>query len=331
MNTQQKNVARGFAPRIAHLSTRRAARPPHSNGSTVKKRLCAAAVCIGLTASACAPVALAADPLISLIGPDEWHLPVVPSLNLFLQSGLAQTNSAFYDNNGNSHNIPGSHVYAGVTRFAHLFSFESLPGVGFGVEYLQPLLDVQLPGQSITGLGDPLFEIGAYFKPAPGLTLGYVNVPSVPVGSNELSKHFWSDTSLIVWNYHIGKFGFNGTFAAGFSSTQHAGGKNTDIGDSYGTEVTGLYEVTHWLAPFVGFTYHRNEASHAAGTGALAPGQGPLYSCAGPGGCHEELLGGGLNFHITPKQTLALWYYKGIEGSNVVKTNAAYLFYTHAF
>jgi hypothetical protein len=128
------------------------------------------------------------------------------------------------------------------------------------------VLNVQLPGQSITGLADPLFEIGAYFKPAPGLTLGYVNVPSIPVGSNELSSHFWSDTSLIVWNYHVGKFGFNGTFAAGFSSTQHAGGKDTEIGDSF-----------------------------------------------------------------THKQSLALWYYKGIDGDNVVKTNAAYLFYTRAF
>jgi hypothetical protein len=287
--------------------------------------------CIGLAASAYAPVALAADPLISLIGPDEWHLPVVPSLNLFLQSGLAQNNSAFYDSNGNSHNIPNSHLYAGVTRFAHLFSLEELPGVGFGIEYLQPYLDVQLPGQSITGLADPLFEIGAYFKPAPGWTLGYVNVPSIPVGSNELSKHFWSDTSLFVWNYHIGKFGFNGTFALGFASTQHAGGRDTDIGNSYGTEVTALYEVTPWLAPFIGFTYHKNETSHDAATGADAPGQGPLYSCAGPGGCDEQLFGGGLNFHIGHKNSLALWYYDGIGGTNAVKTNSAYLFYTHAF
>jgi hypothetical protein len=298
--------------------------------NTLQKNVVAAA-CIGLAASACAPEARAATPLISLIGPDEWHLPVVPSLNLFLQSGLAQTNTAFYDNNGNSHNIPGSHLYVGVSRFAHLFSFEDLPGVGFGVEYLQPYLDAQLPGQSISGLADPLFEIGAYFKPAPGLTLGYVNVPSVPVGSNELSKHFWSDSSLIVWNYHTGRFGFNGTFLAGFASTQHAGGKDTDIGDSFGTEVTALYEVTPWLAPFIAYTYHRNNASHDAATGAEMPGQGPLYSCLGPGGCHEQLLGGGVNFHIPGKNTLALWYYGGIDGANVVKTNAAYLFYTHAF
>jgi len=320
-----------FVPAISTVCNRPAARSPQSNALIVKKGLRAAAACIGLTASAYTPAALAATPLISLIGPDEWHLPVVPSLNLFLQSGLAQTNTAFYDSNGTSHDIPGSHLYAGITRFAHLFSFESLPGVGFGIEYLQPLLDVQLPGQSITGVADPLFEIGAYFKPAPGFTLGYVNVPSIPVGSNELSKHFWSDTSLIVWNYHIGKFGFNGTFAAGFSSTQHAGGKDTDIGDSFGTQVTGLYEVADWVAPLVGFTYQRNVASHDAISGAEAPGQGPLYSCAGPGGCHEELLGGGLNFHITHKHSLALWYYKGIEGENVVKTNAAYLFYTHPF
>jgi hypothetical protein len=297
----------------------------------MNKGLRMAAACIGLAASAYGPTARAATPLVSLVGPDEWHLPIVPSMNLFLQSGLAQTNSAIYDPNGNSHGIPGSHLYAGVTRFAHLFSFEELPGVGFGIEYLQPYLDAELPGQSITGLADPLFEIGGYFKPAPGLTLGYINVPSVPVGSNELSKHFWSDANLILWNYHIDKFGFNGTFLAGFSSTQHQGGKDTDPGSYYAIEGTALYEVTPWLAPFIAYTYNRNNAGRDLATNAPAPGQGPLYSCLFPGACHEQLLGGGLNFHIGHKNTLAVWYYGGIGGENVVKTNAAYLFYTHAF
>jgi hypothetical protein len=285
--------------------------------------------CIGLIASM---YARAADPLISLIGPDEWNVPIVPSLNLFLQSGLAQTSNIFYDSGANSHAIPGgAHVYAGVTRFAHVFSFESLPQLGFAVEYLQPTLDEELPGQSVTGVGDPLFEIAAYFRPAPGLMVGYVNVPSIPVGSNELSSHFWSDTSLLVWNYHVGPLGFNGTFAAGVSSTQHNAGRDTDIGNSYDVEVTGLYKVADWVAPFVAFTHHSTAASHEIGTNAEAPGQGPLYSCAGPGGCHENLVGGGLNLHFTRKHSLALWYYDGINGSNVVKTKAMYMLYTHPF
>ncbi|HEX4585021.1 MAG TPA: hypothetical protein VH183_09340 [Burkholderiaceae bacterium] len=326
MNTRQKEVMQ--AP------SRLAARSPRRNAPIAKKALLAAAAFAGLAASACAPVALAATPLISLIGPDEWHLPIVESKNLFLQSGLDQINSSFYDANGNSHDhlpIASFRTYAGVTRFAHLFSFESLPGVGFGVEYLQPYLSVQLPGQSITGLADPLFEIGAYYKPAPNLTLGYINVPSVPLGSNELSKHFWSDTSLFIGNYHIGKFGFNGTLAYGVASTQHQAGQDTDIGDTYGAEMTALYEVTDWVAPFVGFVYHKNEASHASNTGVEAPGQGPLYSCFGPGGCHESLLGGGFNFHFTRTKSLGVWYYTGVGGSNVIKTNAAYLFYTQPF
>jgi hypothetical protein len=323
MNTRHKEVMHG--------STRPGARSPQCKATIAKNALLRAAAFIGLTASAYAPVALAADPLISLIGPDEWHLPIVQSKNLFLQSGLAQSSSSLYDPSGNSHDFPGFRTYAGVTRFAHLFSFESLPDIGFGVEYLQPVLDVQLPGHSITGLADPLFELGAYIKPAPGLTLGYINVPSIPVGSNELSSHFWSDTNLIIGNYHIGKFGFNGTLSYGVSSTQHAGGQDTDIGDSYGAEMTALYEVTDWVAPFVGFVYHKNDASHLAINGAEAPGQGPLYSCAGPGGCHESLLGGGLNFHFTRTKSLGVWYYTGVGGSNVIKTNAAYLLYTQPF
>jgi len=329
MNTPQQDDT----PDSAAVSTRNRAKSRPVTVSIVRRTLRTMAACIGLVTSAFVPVAFAADPLLSLVGPDEWNLPILQSKNLFLDSGLAQVNSSFYDNNGHSHSVPVSDLYGTVVRFAHMFAFDSLPGVGFGVEYLQPVLDIErlIPGQSITGLADPLFELGVYFKPVPGLTLGYLNVPSLPMGSVELSKHFWSDASTFIWNYHTGKFGFNGTAAIGISSTQHSGGKDTHIGNWYGTEVTALYEVTRWLAPFIGFTYHKNEGSHDAFTGAEAPGQSPLYSCLLPGGCHEELLGGGVNLHIAPKHTLSLWYYTGIEGSNVVKNNSTYLLYTHPF
>ena len=304
-------------------------------GSIVKNGFRVAAACAALAASVYAPAGSAATPLISLVGPDEWNLPVVKSTNLFLQSAFAQTNSEFYDPNGNSHStsaigVPSFHVYGGVTRFAHLFSFESLPEVGFGIEYLQPYADVQLPGQSTTGLLDPLFELGAYFKPLPNFTLGYLNLPTLPVGSNELSSHFWTDTSAIIWNYHIGQFGFNGTLAYGVASTKHAGGKDIDNGDSYAAEVTALYELNHWVSPFIGFVAHHTDGAHDANTGASVPGAGVLlYSCLLPGGCTEHLFGGGLDFHIPSKHHLSIWYYSAIDGSNVFKTNAAYLFYTH--
>ena len=85
------------------------------------------------------------------------------------------------------------------------------------------------------------------------------------------------------------------------------------------------------LGARVAITYHKNEAAHDAISGAEAPGQSPLYSCLLAGGCHEELLGGGVNLHIAPRHTLSVWYYTGIEGSNVVKNNSMYLLYTHPF
>lgn len=295
----------------------------------------AAVACLALIACAHAPPASAATPLISLVGPDEWDLPIVKSANLFLQSAFAQDSSEFYDPNRNSHRlsalgVPGFHVYGGVTRFAHLFSFDSLPQVGFGIEYLQPWLDVQTPGQSTTGLGDPLFELGAYFKPLPNLTLGYLNLPTIPAGSDELSSHFWSDTSAFIWNYHIAHFGFNGTLAYSKASIQHEGGKDTRIGDSYGAEVTALYQLNRWVAPLVGFVANHTGGAHDAASGASEPGLGPLlYGCVLPGGCTEKLVGGGVDFRIPSKHHWSIWYYSAIDGSNVIKTNALYLFYTH--
>jgi hypothetical protein len=300
-----------------------------------KRALLAAAVCSALAVFAGAPRSRAATPLISLVGPDEWDLPIVKSANLFLQSGLAQDSTEFYDPNHNSHRlstigVPGFHVYGGVTRFAHMFSFDSLPEVGFGIEYLQPWLDVQTPGQSTTGLGDPLFELGAYFKPFPNFTLGYLNVPTIPVGSDQLSSHFWSDTSAIIWNYHVAGFGFNGTFSYSTASMQHENGKDTRIGDSYGAEATALYQLNRWVAPLVGYVDIHTGAAHDAASGAPQPGAGPLlYSCLLPGGCTEHLVGGGVDFHIPSKHHLSIWYYTGIDSSNVIKTNALYFFYTH--
>jgi hypothetical protein len=294
-----------------------------------------AAACVALAAYAYVPSASAATPLISLVGPDEWNLPIVPSANLFLQSAFTQDSTEFYDPSHNSHrlsaiDVPGFHVDAGVSRFAHLFSFDSLPGVGFGIEYLQPYADIQSPGQSTTGLGDPLFELGAYFKPMPNFTLGYLNLPTIPVGSNELSTHAWTDTSAIIWNYHVAGFGFNGTFSYSMASMQHENGRDTRIGNSYGGQVTALYQVNRWVAPLVGYVDIHTGTAHDAASGASVPGEGPLlYSCLLPGGCTEHLVGGGLDFHFPWKNHLSLWYYTGIDSSNVIKTNALYLFYTH--
>jgi hypothetical protein len=303
--------------------------------TTAKRAWRAAVACIVLAACAHAPQASAATPLISLVGPDEWDLPIVKSANLFLQSAFAQDSTAFYDLNHNSRRlstlgVPGFHVYAGVTRFAHMFSFDSLPQVGFGIEYLQPLIDVQTPGQSTTGAGDPLFELGAYFKPLPNLTLGYLNVPTIPVGSDQLSSHFWSDTSAIIWNYHVARFGFNGTLAYSKASSQHEDGKDTRIGDSYGAQVTAFYQLNRWVAPLVGYVDSHTGGARDAASGVSEPGQGPLlYGCLLPGGCTEHLAGGGLDFHIPSKHHLSIWYYSAIDGSNVIKTKALYLFYIH--
>lgn len=315
------------------IESKRACLASTRPSSRVRTGLAVAAAVTALGA-AYAPAALAANPTFAIVEPSEWDLPIVPSANVFIQTGIAQTNGSVYDGAGKSQDTQGSHLYAGVTRFAHLFSFKSLPKVGFFWEILQPEIDLEQPsslGGSVTGLGDPLFDIAAYVKPTPNSTVGIQNLLSVPVGSNTLSNHFWEYLPDLIGDYNIGKFGFDGTLGAGIASSKHSNGADTDIGNTYYAEFTTLYHATNWVAPFLAFNYQVNEPSHDAATGAQAPGAAPVFSCANAGGCHEDVLGGGVKINFTPTRWLSVWYDSGISGQNTVQTNAVYFRFVNIF
>lgn len=125
---------------------------------------------VALTANS--TVAFAANPTFGIIGPVEWDLPIVPSANVFLQTGVIQSNNRVYTANGSTAKIPQSHLYEGISRFAHLFSFNSLPNVGFVWEVLVPEVRVEGSGTGVSGIGDPLFDVAAYVRPFPNWLVG---------------------------------------------------------------------------------------------------------------------------------------------------------------
>lgn len=303
-----------------------AARPPRKRGVLL---ICAALA--GVAALGISQAALAGNPTYEIIGPSEWNLPIVPSANVFIQTGIGQVSGNVWDMGGNRQDIPTTHLIAGITRFAHLFSLKAFPNTGFFWEVLVPEISVSGQGNSTSGLGDPLFDFTAYWKPTPESTIGFQNVISTTFGSNELSSHFWEYMPSFIGDVNIQNWELDGTLGMGFASTRHANGTETDIGNTYFGEFSVLYHVTPSIAPFVNFNYQKNDSSTDKATGMEMPGAAPVFACAAPGGCHESVAGGGLKFNWGANRWLAVWYTAGVSGANTVRTNALYLRFVNIF
>lgn len=281
----------------------------------------------GLAIATFSSSAVASLPPFAIVGPAEWDLPIVPSANVFIQTGIYQTNGSAYDSSGNGIKGPGGHDIHGISRFAHLFSFKALPKVGFFWEYLQPEINNQLPnGTSTTGLGDPLLDGTVYFKPTKNSTLGFQNLLSVPIGSNATSNHAWIEIPTIIADYKIGKLGFDGTLAAGiFSAARQANPVcgaskcSLSLGNFYSIQTSMRYQVLPWLAPFITNIYQIQEPGSVDATDAYIAGS------------HEDNFGGGVKINFTPGRWLDVWYYKALDGQNTTKENAIYFRFVNIF
>ncbi len=285
----------------------------------------------GMAALGISQTALAGNPTYEIVGPSEWNLPIVQSANVFMQTGIGQVSGSQWDDSGNRQNIPSTHLIAGITRFAHLFSLKAFPNTGFFWEVLVPEISVYGHGNSVSGLGDPLLDFTAYWKPTPNSLVGFQNIVSTTFGSNDLSDHFWEYMPSFIGDVNIDKWELDGTLGMGFASTRHVNGTQTDIGNMYFGEFAVLYHATESIAPFVNFNYQKNDSSTDKATGAEMPGAAPVFACAGPGGCHESVVGAGLKFNWSANRWLTAWYSAGVSGANTVRTNALYLRFVNVF
>lgn len=288
---------------------------PRYAKSYARGSLLGGALAVGLSAVSM-PV-MAANPTFAIVGPTEWDLPIVPSANVFMQTGVVQTNGSEYGPGGRETGVRGSHTFVGISRFAHLFSFESLPKVGFFWEVLIP--EIRAGADGLSGIGDPLFDAAVYFKPTDSSMLGLQNIVSAPVGQSSVTNNFWEYYPNIIGDYRWGHWGLDGTLGAGFPSIRRVSGSPDEhIGNMYYAEASLRYQLNSRVTPFVTYNYQMNEPGRVVG-GATVPGS------------HESVLGGGVKFNFTPDRWLALWYDSGIEGQNTVKTAAVYLRFVNIF
>lgn len=275
--------------------------------------------------------ASAANPTFAIVAPSEWKLPIVPHANVFMQTAFVQQNGRFWNGEGNKEDIAGSHLYVGITRFAQLFSFKSLPNVGFFWEILVPEIRLQGSGLGVSGLGDPLLDFSIYVKPTDNSTVGFQNLLSVPFGDQNLSNHFWEYLPDFFWDVNIRNWELDGTVGAGFASDKHVNGKNVDIGNTYYGQFSVMYNINDSFAPFVNFNYQYVEEGTFIDTGATAPGEAPVFKCVNPGSCHEDVVGGGMKFTFAATRWISIWYARGISGENTTRTNAVYLRFVNIF
>ncbi|TAN06860.1 MAG: transporter [Rhodanobacteraceae bacterium] len=310
---------------------RRTRSRPRRAGAGTRALMLTAVATGGLALLGFSQAVFASNPTYAIVGPSEWNLPIVPSANVIMQTGIGQVSGEVYDSRGNRGSIPSTHLIAGITRFAHLFSFKALPNTGFFWEVLVPEISVYGQGNSVSGLGDPLLDFTVYWKPSAQSTLGFQSIVSTTFGSNELSNHFWEYMPSLIGNVNIGKWELDGTLGGGIASDRHVAGTVTDIGNMYFGEGSVAYHVNDSIAPFVNFNYQRDQASHDTTTGATLPGAAPVFACAGPGGCHESVAGGGVKFNWGGKRWLSVWYAAGVDGENTVRTNALYLRFVNIF
>lgn len=315
--------------RVTHHARRADTPPPTPSRKRSTLLVCAALA--GIATLGLSPAAFAGNPTYEIVGPSEWNLPIVQSANVFIQTGIGQVSGNVWDDSGNRQNIPSTHLIAGITRFAHLFSLKAFPNTGFFWEVLVPEISVYGHGNSVSGIGDPLLDFTAYWKPTPQSLIGFQNIVSTTFGSNDLSNHFWEYMPSLIGDLNIDKWELDGTLGMGFASTRNVNGTQTDIGNMYFGEFAVLYHATESIAPFVNFNYQKNDSSTDKATGAEMPGAAPVFACAAPGGCHENVVGAGLKFNWGANRWLSAWYTAGVSGANTVRTNALYLRFVNIF
>lgn len=280
---------------------------------------------VALAALGYVPPALAAGsppPAFTIVGPQEWDLPIVKpghGVTAIIQTGIYSSGNQTFNANGNLKAAnPKGHIFLGLTRVAHLFSFASMPNVGFFWEYLQPEVRVaNNDGTSASGLGDPLIDGTVYFRPMKNLMVGFQNIVSIPVGNNNLTNNFWEYDPDFIADYTWGRFGVDNTVGVGLKSTYVNGGQKADEGDDFYEDLRLRYRLNHYLKPFVSFDYARTYGGHYT----YGPNAGTNIPSS-----YQDIGGAGTLIYLRQNQTawLDVWYNAGFAGRNATRVNGVF-------
>lgn len=273
-------------------------------------------------------LALAIPPTFSIIGPEEFNLPLAEpgkGIGFFIQDTDYTFDTQFFDDDGGSVGAdPLGHSILSVTRFGRLFSLDATPKVTYYWEYLQPAAYIQAGNNSTTGLADPLVSFTAYFRPTANLLLGNENFLQLPLGNDNLTTGGFQFFPQLIGDYTIGPFGVDGLIGAGFKTDARLNGDRINRGNDYYADLRFRYETSH-ITPFLTYDFTTTESGDFAEVGAASAAAGTVVGTTVPN-TNQNNVGAGLFFYLTKDHlgAFSVWYSYGIAGKNAVRTNGIF-------
>lgn len=260
-----------------------------------------------------------------IIAPHEFNLPVdYEPFNAFVQYGLFNNNRRGYDGLKDS-----SSTLLSLSKYARFFKIDALPNVGFLWEVLLPAVSV-IGDDGNTGFADPQVGVLAWVRPIPNLMTGLEWWLQLPFGDNEFSDHAIDNIFSFVWDYQCGKFNFGGVTGITVMGDYRHAGWNYERGESLHASIRFAYEFARNIEPWVGLDYQtssKGKAKKDFGGYLHKVNKGDTVYRS-----YNELAASvGLHFQFTSNLLGDVFYMRGFEGSNTLKTDAVHMKLAYVF
>lgn len=300
--------------------------------SRLPRRIACAASVFAILATS--QVAMAIPPTFSVIAPNEFALPIPKpdhGITFFINDSTYTGDDTAFDNNGNTVNVsPSGNSLLTIARIGHIFSLSALPNVGMYWEFLQPAAYVQRGGTSVTGLVDPLVGGGVYINPVKNLTLGTEQFFQLPIGSNELSNHYFVYYPQLFGDYSYKHFGIDFLAGAAFKTNQRNNGNIVSEGNDYYADLRLRYELNHYLTPYFSYDFTTTNSRRyktVAPTNTLNTVGDVVPSS------NQNNVGGGLQIFLRKDHlsSLSIAYSHGLAGKNAIQTNGVLAEFLYLF
>ena len=203
--------------------------------------------------------------IFDVIGPQEYNLPVnFDPFNVFVQYGMVQNDSKFWDADGNKVTGSGARRTIGLSKYVHFWTPDFNRNIGMAWEVIQPEVSVRdrsaadPDARNLSGFGDTITGFATWFKPTPKSTLGLQSFVQIPWGDKDVSDTNWKNYTTLLWYTPIGPY-FDWTGDAGFlwQSPKVTG---VQPGTSYFTNNRFGWLALSWLEPFVALDYEHTDS-----------------------------------------------------------------------
>lgn len=319
-----KNEPRWTRKKSSRVGTRYGGKAMTESKTTKSFSVGMSAVLGAVMAIAAAPSAQAEDITFAVIGPHEYELPVnFQPFNVFVQYGEFNGTSKQFDSSGHITNMPQQSLTEGLSKYVHFWTFAELPGIGFAYEVIVPEVSIGTSGgANISGFGDTLTGPAVWFKPSADSTIGFQSFFTAPIGTSQVTNHYFSNYSSIFYDYQAKAFDITGNTGAVFRTDQRGDGLvSIGEGTTFHTNLRVGLKTGTMIEPFAAIDFQTTSSSTVRATGITVP-----YSNSS-----DLALGGGLVFTLDPKINVTLRYSRSVAGINTPLTNAGYLKFVYLF